>query len=211
MEKPISVKREGSIARTVTAPQQVDRGGWTGKKGSSLSEMHPRGARGQERTWAEAGARPEEGQPRPSPAPSGRPSGEPEAGRKRRPGEVDLRQSSARKACRGPSLSGGASGERSATRPGAMATPRRWPRVVPGPSLGWLLLLLSALFRGRASLRLLDFPALVCSQEVSEAGRSEDAGAVGWWWGGRRRVVKRSAEGGEEVSEGGNAKGCQRR
>lgn len=60
-----------------------------------------------------------------------------------------------------------------------MVTRRRWPRVVPGPALGWLLLLLSALTPGRASPRLLDFPAPVCEQEVREAGRSEDAGAVG--------------------------------
>ncbi|XP_052030703.1 interleukin-17 receptor A [Apodemus sylvaticus] len=46
-----------------------------------------------------------------------------------------------------------------------MATPRRWPRVVPGPALGWLLLLLSALAPGRASPRLLDFPAPDCAQE----------------------------------------------
>ncbi|XP_028616925.1 interleukin-17 receptor A isoform X1 [Grammomys surdaster] len=46
-----------------------------------------------------------------------------------------------------------------------MATPRRWPRVAPGPALGWLLLLLSALAPGRASPRLLDFPAPVCAQE----------------------------------------------
>lgn len=150
-----------------------------------------------ERTWASAGAGPEEGQPRPSPAPSSPPSGEPEAGR-RRPCEADQRQSSAGKAHRGQSLSRGASGERSATGPGAMATPRRWPQVAPGPALGWLLLLLSALAPGRASPRLLDFPAPVCAQEVREAGRSEDARAVGGDGedgGGWRRGV-RGGEGG---------------
>ncbi|XP_076423928.1 interleukin-17 receptor A isoform X1 [Peromyscus maniculatus bairdii] len=39
------------------------------------------------------------------------------------------------------------------------------PRVVPGPALGRLLLLLSVLAPGRASPRLLDFPAPVCAQE----------------------------------------------
>ncbi|KAM6170883.1 interleukin-17 receptor A isoform 2-T2 [Erethizon dorsatum] len=39
------------------------------------------------------------------------------------------------------------------------------PPIVPRPSLGLLLLLLSALAPGRASLRLLDHPAPVCSQE----------------------------------------------
>lgn len=46
-----------------------------------------------------------------------------------------------------------------------MATRRCWPRVVPGPVLGWLLLLLNVLAPGRASPRLLDFPAPVCAQE----------------------------------------------
>ncbi|XP_041499533.1 interleukin-17 receptor A isoform X2 [Microtus oregoni] len=46
-----------------------------------------------------------------------------------------------------------------------MATPRHRPRVVPGPALGGLLLLLSVLALGRASLRLLDFPAPVCAQK----------------------------------------------
>ncbi|XP_050020052.1 interleukin-17 receptor A [Alexandromys fortis] len=46
-----------------------------------------------------------------------------------------------------------------------MATPRHRPRVVPGPALGGLLLLLSLLALGRASPRLLDFPAPVCAQE----------------------------------------------
>ncbi|XP_052576959.1 interleukin-17 receptor A isoform X2 [Peromyscus californicus insignis] len=39
------------------------------------------------------------------------------------------------------------------------------PPVVPGPALGRLLLLLSVLAPGRASPRLLDFPAPVCAQE----------------------------------------------
>lgn len=46
-----------------------------------------------------------------------------------------------------------------------MAIRRCWPRVVPGPALGWLLLLLNVLAPGRASPRLLDFPAPVCAQE----------------------------------------------
>ncbi|XP_038176523.1 interleukin-17 receptor A [Arvicola amphibius] len=46
-----------------------------------------------------------------------------------------------------------------------MATPRHRPRVVPGPALGGLLVLLSLLALGRASPRLLDFPAPVCAQE----------------------------------------------
>ncbi|XP_075839041.1 interleukin-17 receptor A isoform X2 [Microtus pennsylvanicus] len=46
-----------------------------------------------------------------------------------------------------------------------MATPRHRPRVVPGPALGGLLLLLSVLALGRASPRLLDFPAPVCARE----------------------------------------------
>ncbi|XP_012506515.1 PREDICTED: interleukin-17 receptor A isoform X2 [Propithecus coquereli] len=45
-----------------------------------------------------------------------------------------------------------------------MGAPRRQPPVVPGPPLGPLLLLLSALAAGHASLRLLDHPAPVCSQ-----------------------------------------------
>lgn len=102
-----------------------------------------------------------------------------------------------REAHRGPSLSCGASLERSATGPRAMATRRGWPRVVFGPALGWLLLLLSSLAPGRASPRLLDFPASVCEQEVREAGRAERGcrGRRGWW-GGRRRVVKRCQRGG---------------
>lgn len=54
-----------------------------------------------------------------------------------------------------------------------MGTPPRRPGVDPGPALGWLLLLLSALAPGRASPRLLDFPAPVCAQEV----RLESGGA----------------------------------
>ncbi|KAL1791147.1 interleukin-17 receptor A [Sigmodon hispidus] len=46
-----------------------------------------------------------------------------------------------------------------------MGTPCRRPRVIPGPALGRLLLLLSVLAPGRASPRLLDFPAPVCAQE----------------------------------------------
>ncbi|XP_051011221.1 interleukin-17 receptor A [Acomys russatus] len=46
-----------------------------------------------------------------------------------------------------------------------MGTPRRRPPVVPEPALGLLLLLLSALAPGRATPRLLDFPAPVCAQE----------------------------------------------
>ncbi|XP_059259898.1 interleukin-17 receptor A isoform X4 [Mustela nigripes] len=48
-----------------------------------------------------------------------------------------------------------------------MGTPRRGPPVLPGPPLGRLLvpLLLSGLSLARASPRLLDYPAPVCSQE----------------------------------------------
>ncbi|XP_007092867.2 interleukin-17 receptor A [Panthera tigris] len=48
-----------------------------------------------------------------------------------------------------------------------MGTPRRGPPVVPGPLLGRLLLslLLSGLAPVRASPRLLDYPAPVCSQQ----------------------------------------------
>lgn len=195
------------------APQQVDSGDGDVKKGSCLCRETSKGSqRGQERTWAKAGAGPEQGQPRPSPAPRARPRGEPEAGR-RRPCEGDERQSSAGQVDRRPSLSRGASRERSATRPGAMATRRRWPGVVPGPALGWLLLLLSALAPGRASPRLLDFPAPVCAQEVRGAGRSEDAGAVGGGGedgredgGGWGRGVRGAGVG----RTGGSAKGCLR-
>ncbi|CAO2606405.1 Interleukin-17 receptor A [Lemmus lemmus] len=48
-----------------------------------------------------------------------------------------------------------------------MATPRHRSRVVPGPALGGLLLLLSVLALGRASPRLLDFPAPVCAQGLT--------------------------------------------
>ncbi|XP_027627613.1 interleukin-17 receptor A isoform X1 [Tupaia chinensis] len=46
-----------------------------------------------------------------------------------------------------------------------MGTPSRRPPEVPGPSLGLLLLFLSVLASARASPRLLDFPASVCSQQ----------------------------------------------
>ncbi|XP_022378011.1 interleukin-17 receptor A isoform X1 [Enhydra lutris kenyoni] len=48
-----------------------------------------------------------------------------------------------------------------------MGTPRRGPPLLPGPPLGRLLLplLLSGLSLARASPRLLDYPAPVCSQE----------------------------------------------
>lgn len=46
-----------------------------------------------------------------------------------------------------------------------MGRARRRPRALPGSALGRLLLLLSALAPGRASPRLLDFPAPVCAQE----------------------------------------------
>ncbi|XP_045868494.1 interleukin-17 receptor A [Meles meles] len=48
-----------------------------------------------------------------------------------------------------------------------MGTPRRGPALLPGPPLGRLLvpLLLSGLSLARASPRLLDYPAPVCSQE----------------------------------------------
>nr|XP_019612834.1 PREDICTED: interleukin-17 receptor A [Rhinolophus sinicus] len=46
-----------------------------------------------------------------------------------------------------------------------MGAPRHRPPVVPGPSLGLLLLLLSRPAPGRASPRLLDHPAPVCSQQ----------------------------------------------
>lgn len=51
---------------------------------------------------------------------------------------------------------------------GTMGTPRRGPPVLPGPPLGRLLvpLLLSGLSLARASPRLLDYPAPVCSQAV---------------------------------------------
>ncbi|XP_011738247.2 interleukin-17 receptor A [Macaca nemestrina] len=45
-----------------------------------------------------------------------------------------------------------------------MGAARSPPRAVPGPPLGLLLLLLGVLAPGGASLRLLDHPALVCSQ-----------------------------------------------
>ncbi|XP_047597048.1 interleukin-17 receptor A isoform X2 [Lutra lutra] len=50
---------------------------------------------------------------------------------------------------------------------GTMGTPRRGPPLLPGPPLGRLLLplLLSGLSLARASPRLLDYPAPVCSQE----------------------------------------------
>ncbi|XP_004438898.1 PREDICTED: interleukin-17 receptor A [Ceratotherium simum simum] len=46
-----------------------------------------------------------------------------------------------------------------------MGAPRRWPPVFPGPPPGLLLLLLSGLAPGRASPRLLNHPAPVCSQQ----------------------------------------------
>ncbi|KAF6339508.1 interleukin 17 receptor A [Rhinolophus ferrumequinum] len=46
-----------------------------------------------------------------------------------------------------------------------MGAPRHRPPVVPGPSLGLLLLLLSGPAPGRASPQLLDHPAPVCSQQ----------------------------------------------
>lgn len=97
----------------------------------------------------------------------------------------------------------------------AMATPRHRPRVVPGPALGGLLLLLSVLALGRASPRLLDFPAPVCAQEVrlkpGGAGRSEDAGAVGNGGGvtsDRRRWEGRSGAR-RAVESGEGRRGCE--
>lgn len=68
-----------------------------------------------------------------------------------------------------------------------MASPRRRPRVVRGSALGRLLLLLSALAPGRASPRLLDFPAPVCAQEVRTKPRGAECagGPSGRWRGGR--------------------------
>lgn len=94
-----------------------------------------------------------------------------------------------------------------------MATPRRWPWVAPGPVLGCLLLLLNALAPGRASPRLLDFPASVCAQEVREAGQSEDAWAVGGGGedgGGWRRGV-RGAGVGRAVGSAKAVKGAESR
>lgn len=52
------------------------------------------------------------------------------------------------------------------------ALPRR-PPVALGSPLGLLLLFVSALALGRASLRLLDHPAPVCSQQVRPRGARE--------------------------------------
>lgn len=64
-----------------------------------------------------------------------------------------------------------------------MGAPRRWARVFPGPPPGPSLLLFLLLLRppglGLASLRLLDHPAPVCSQEVrSDPSRGVEVG--GW-------------------------------
>lgn len=64
-----------------------------------------------------------------------------------------------------------------------MGAPRHRPPVVPGPSLALLLLLLSGPAPGRASPRLLDHPAPVCSQQVRPpplpAGAREQPGCCG--------------------------------
>lgn len=78
---------------------------------------------------------------------------------------------------------------------GAMGT----PRVVPGPALGRLLLLLSVLAPGRASPRLLDFPAPVCAQEVRQ--KPGGAGMLG------PSGVAETAAVGRAV---GSAKSCRR-
>lgn len=163
-----------------------------------------------------AGAGPEEGPPRPRPAPcpsrpalEGAGSGG-EGGRAKLPSESPglgkpvvgpLRPAEPARALR--------DGAR------AMATPRHRPRVVPGPALGGLLLLLSELALGRASPRLLDFPAPVCAQKVrlkpGGAGRSEDAGAVGGGGGvtsDRRRWEGRSGAR-RAVESGEGRRGCE--
>lgn len=68
-----------------------------------------------------------------------------------------------------------------------MGAARSPPRAVPGPPLGLLLLLLGVLAPGGASLRLLDHPALVCSQPVrldGGSGRRQDAAGAGQDRGG---------------------------
>ncbi|XP_034502054.1 interleukin-17 receptor A isoform X4 [Ailuropoda melanoleuca] len=116
-------------------------------------------------------SRPEEGpaprRSRPKPCPSAaRPLGgwKPEAGEE----EPALSFSAAEGEVQGRSPAAPQLRAASAPRQcGAMGTPRRGPPVLPGPPLGRLLLplLLSGLAPARASPRLLDHPAPVCSQE----------------------------------------------
>ena len=106
---------------------------------------------------------------------------------------------------------------------GAMGTPRRGPPVLPGPPLGRLLLplLLSGLAPARASPRLLDHPAPVCSQEVRprraarmprgrERAGCSGPGSLRW---GSQRVRGSATKSGhaQEESRSGGSCGVDRR
>lgn len=166
----------------------------------STGRARPGSARGGARTCGGAA-----GRCSPRPAPS---AGPPRPAGSRKRAEQSRRGTSRPKEAPGRSLA--APAPRAPSPPdgaGAMGAPRRGPPVFPGPPPGLLplllllLLLLSGLAPGRASPRLLEHPAPVCSQQV-RPGRVPEARAPRGCCGGGGR---RGPAAGDQVPRAGRA------